>query len=56
MLQLTAVSAGVLGLFVCAGAAVFSTLGLFLMIGALIGGLLTFEIGFRLRFFILDLC
>ena len=55
VLQLTVVSAGVLGLFVCAGAAAISTLGLFWMIGALFGGLLTFEIGFRLRFFVLDL-
>lgn len=54
-LQFTAVSAVVLGLFFCAGAATLSLLGFFWFLGALVGGLVSFEIGYRGRFILLDL-
>jgi hypothetical protein len=54
-LQFAAVSAVVLGLFFCAGAATLSLLGFFWFVGAVIGGLVSFELGFRGRFIYLEL-
>ena len=54
-LQFIAVSAVVLGLFFCGGAATLSLLGFFWFLGAVVGGLVSFEIGYRGRFILLDL-